>query len=121
MGGWRNPPRLVPVDHAVEVPRAGANSLGVLTCSGSWSFRDGSMDGLRICMLRKTRLVFEREIRPMTGAAFAILYVGFCILVGLCGSQRRLGFLGTLLLSLFFTPVVVMLVLVFTTPTRSAQ
>jgi hypothetical protein len=47
-----------------------------------------------------------------------LLYVVFCILVGLCGSQRRMGFIGTFLLSLFLTPVLVLIVLLLTGPAR---
>ena len=45
-----------------------------------------------------------------------ILYVVFCVLVGICGSQRRMGFIGTFLVSLFFTPVIVLIVLLLTGP-----
>jgi hypothetical protein len=45
---------------------------------------------------------------------FVVLYVLFCILAGLCGMHRRMGFFGTFLLSLVVTPVVVLLVLVLT-------
>jgi hypothetical protein len=47
-------------------------------------------------------------------------YLGFCVLVGLCGSQRRMGFTGTFLLSLIVTPVVALIVLLLTGPSRSA-
>jgi hypothetical protein len=45
-----------------------------------------------------------------------ILYITFSLLVGLCGSQRRMGFVGTFLLSLLFTPVIVLIVLLLTGP-----
>ena len=45
-----------------------------------------------------------------------ILYVIFCLLAGLCGSHRRMGFLGTFLLSLVVTPVVVLILLILTAP-----
>ena len=48
-------------------------------------------------------------------------YLVFCILVGLCGSQRRMGFTGTFLLSLFVTPVVALVVLLITGPARSTD
>ena len=32
-------------------------------------------------------------------------YLIFSVLVGLCGSQRRMGFTGTFLLSLVITPI----------------
>jgi hypothetical protein len=47
-----------------------------------------------------------------------ILYIMFSLLVGLCGSQRRMGFVGTFLLSLLFTPVVVLIVLLLTGPSQ---
>jgi len=57
----------------------------------------------------------------MTGAAFGIIYLIFCILVGLCGTQRRLGFFATFIASIIVTPVVVLLILVFTTPANSTR
>jgi hypothetical protein len=51
----------------------------------------------------------------------AIFYILFCVLTGLCGSQRRLGFLGTFLLSLVVTPVVVLIVLLLTGPSRRVE
>jgi hypothetical protein len=47
-----------------------------------------------------------------------VLYVIFCILVGLCGSQRRMGFIGTFIISLFLTPLLVLIVLLLTGPAR---
>jgi hypothetical protein len=52
----------------------------------------------------------------MTYSVAIIIYVVFCILVGLCGSQRRMGFLGTFIVSLLFTPVIVLIVLLLTGP-----
>jgi hypothetical protein len=49
-----------------------------------------------------------------------ILYVVFAILVGLCGSQRRMGFIGTFIVSLLFTPVIVLIVLLLTGPSQRA-
>jgi len=49
-----------------------------------------------------------------------ILYVVFCVLVGICGSQRRMGFIGTFILSLLFTPVLVLIILLLTGPSRIA-
>jgi hypothetical protein len=48
------------------------------------------------------------------------LYIVFCLLVGLCGSQRRMGFLGTFLVSLVFTPVIVLVILLLTGSSRRA-
>ena len=47
-----------------------------------------------------------------------ILYVVFSILVGLCGSQRRMGFIGTFIVSLLFTPLLVLIVLLLTGPAQ---
>jgi hypothetical protein len=54
----------------------------------------------------------------MTQPLALITYVVFCILVGICGSQRRMGFIGTFIVSLLFTPVIVLIVLLLTGPTR---
>ncbi len=50
-----------------------------------------------------------------------LVYLVFCVLVGLCGSQRRLGFLGTFIMSIFITPVVVLIVLLLTGPPRGIE
>jgi hypothetical protein len=44
----------------------------------------------------------------------ATLYIIFCLLTGLCGINRRMGFLGTFLISLIVTPVPVLVVLLLT-------
>ena len=48
----------------------------------------------------------------------AIIYIIFCVLTGLCGSDRRMGFLGTFILALATTPLVVLPVLLLTGPSR---
>jgi hypothetical protein len=53
--------------------------------------------------------------------ALLIVYLIFSILVGLCGTQRRMGFTGTFLLSLVITPVLALLVLLVTGPSRRVQ
>jgi hypothetical protein len=50
-----------------------------------------------------------------------IAYIVFCLLTGLCGSQRRMGFMGTFLISLVLTPVVVLVALLLTGPSHSQQ
>ena len=55
---------------------------------------------------------------PLAGLA---AYLVFCLLVGLCGSQRRMGFTGTFLLSLIVTPLIALLVLLITGPSRRAE
>jgi len=46
----------------------------------------------------------------------ASIYLMFCLLTGLCGIHRRMGFFGTFLFSLVVTPVAVLLVLLLTGP-----
>jgi hypothetical protein len=48
-------------------------------------------------------------------------YLVFCVMVGLCGSQRRMGFTGTFLLSLIITPVIMLIMLLITGPSRRAE
>jgi hypothetical protein len=43
------------------------------------------------------------------------------VLTGLCGTQRRMGFFGTFLLSLVLTPVIVLLLLILTGPSRAER
>jgi hypothetical protein len=43
------------------------------------------------------------------------------VLTGLCGMNRRMGFIGTFLLSLLVTPVIVLLVLLLTGPSRNIE
>jgi hypothetical protein len=50
-----------------------------------------------------------------------MVYLAFCILVGICGGQRRMGFLGTFILSILFTPVLVLIVLLITGPSRRGR
>jgi hypothetical protein len=59
--------------------------------------------------------------RQMLQAGLVILYLVFCVLVGLCGTQRRIGFFGTFLLSLVVTPLVVLIVLMLTAPKRAFE
>jgi len=53
----------------------------------------------------------------MTAIA-VIFYVIFCLLTGLCGVQRRMGFLGTFIFALLVTPIPVLIVLLLTAPSR---
>jgi hypothetical protein len=50
--------------------------------------------------------------------ALLFAYLIFSVLVGLCGSQRRMGFTGTFLLSLVITPVLALVLLLITGPSR---
>ncbi len=49
-----------------------------------------------------------------------VLYVVFAILVGICGSRRRMGFIGTFILSLLLTPILMLIVLMITGPAANA-
>lgn len=49
------------------------------------------------------------------------LYLVFCVLTGLYGLERRLGFFGIFLLALVTTPVLVMPVLLITAPRRRIE
>jgi hypothetical protein len=50
-----------------------------------------------------------------------IAYVIVCLLTGLCGTERRMGFLGTFLLALVLTPLLVLPVLFITGPSRQVE
>jgi hypothetical protein len=54
-------------------------------------------------------------------AIAVVLYVIFCLLAGLAGSQRRMGFIGTFLLSLVITPLLALLLLILTRPSRGER
>jgi hypothetical protein len=49
------------------------------------------------------------------------IYLVFCILTGLCGIDRRMGFFGTFILALITTPLVVLPVLLLTGPNRRVE
>jgi len=51
----------------------------------------------------------------------ALIYIAFCLLTGLCGINRRMGFFGTFLLALVTTPLVVLPLLLITGPSRHAE
>lgn len=50
-----------------------------------------------------------------------IIYIVLCVLTGFCGSHRRMGVLGTFLLSLVLTPIVMLPVLLITGPSRRME
>jgi hypothetical protein len=50
-----------------------------------------------------------------------VIYVIFCLLTGLAGSQRRIGFFGTFLISLFITPPIMLILLILTGPSRRVE
>jgi len=51
----------------------------------------------------------------------AVIYIAFCLLTGLCGINRRMGFFGTFLLALVTTPLVVLPLLLITGPSHRAE
>ncbi len=51
----------------------------------------------------------------------SIVYIIFCALTGLCGVERRMGFLGTFLLALVTTPLLVLPLLLITGPSRRVE
>jgi hypothetical protein len=57
----------------------------------------------------------------MTQTLAVIIYLMFCLLAGLCGIHRRMGFFGTFLISLIITPVLVLFVLILTAPSPSVE
>jgi hypothetical protein len=57
----------------------------------------------------------------MTEALVVIVYLVFCLLVGLCGTHRRMGFFGTFMISFLITPVAMLIVLLLTAPTRTVE
>jgi hypothetical protein len=50
-----------------------------------------------------------------------IIYLVFCLLTALCGSQRRLGFLGPFIISILITPVLMLIILLLTGPSRGIE
>jgi len=51
----------------------------------------------------------------------SFIYITLCVLTGLCGSQRRMGFFGTFLLTLVTTPLVVLPLLLLTGPSHRVE
>jgi hypothetical protein len=47
-----------------------------------------------------------------------IAYIAFCILTAGYGSQRRVGFFGTLIIAVLVTPIPVLIVLLLTGPSH---
>ncbi|MFI5013713.1 MAG: hypothetical protein ACHQAY_15340 [Hyphomicrobiales bacterium] len=47
-----------------------------------------------------------------------LVYGLLCLLTGLCGSQRRMGFFGTFLISLLITPAGMLIILLLTGPSH---
>jgi hypothetical protein len=51
----------------------------------------------------------------------SIVYLVFCVLTGLCGIERRMGFIGTFLLAVVTTPLVVLPLLLLTGPSHRVE
>jgi hypothetical protein len=51
----------------------------------------------------------------------ASIYLIFCLLTALCGTQRRVGFLGTLVLAVILTPLLVLPILLLTGPSHKVE
>jgi hypothetical protein len=51
----------------------------------------------------------------------ATIYIVFCLLTGFCGIDRKMGFFGTFFFALVVTPLVVLPVLLLTSPARHAH
>ena len=54
-------------------------------------------------------------------AVVVLAYILVCLLTGFSGTHRRMGFWGTFLLALVTTPLVVLLVLFITGPSRRVE
>jgi len=54
-------------------------------------------------------------------AAAILAYIIVCLLTGFCGTHRRMGFWGTFFLSLIVTPLLVLVVLFVTGPSRRVE
>jgi hypothetical protein len=53
--------------------------------------------------------------------AAILLYIVACLLTGFTGTHRRMGFWGTFFFALITTPLVVLLVLFITGPSRHLE
>ncbi len=51
----------------------------------------------------------------------AVVYILFCVLTGLCGIDRRLGVVGTFILAVVATPLLVLPILLLTGPSRRVE
>jgi hypothetical protein len=52
-------------------------------------------------------------------AEFVLVYLAMCLLAGIAGRNRRIGFWGFLFSSIIFTPVVSLLFLYFAAPRKA--
>jgi len=54
----------------------------------------------------------------MDVCALALAYIALCLVAGVAGRKRRIGFWGFLFCSVLFTPIVSLLFLYFAAPRR---
>lgn len=47
-----------------------------------------------------------------------VLYIAACALVGYAGRSRRIGFLGFFLVSILLTPIIALLILLLSAPSK---
>jgi uncharacterized protein (DUF697 family) len=79
---------------------------------------DGKKSGSKPAMALRRRRSRAR-VRPMEPLILGAIYLLACVLVGLVGARRSMGFFAAFFFSLMFTPIVVILILQLTrTPKR---
>jgi len=57
----------------------------------------------------------------MATAALVVVYVLLCFITGYFGRNRRMGYFGTVLLSLLITPLLMLMILVFFGPSSAVE
>jgi hypothetical protein len=57
----------------------------------------------------------------MAIAAFVVAYVLLCFITGYFGRDRRMGYFGTVVLSFFITPPLMLLILIFFGPSHAVE
>jgi hypothetical protein len=57
----------------------------------------------------------------MLATIAAISYVILCLIIGLFGRNRRMGYFGTFMLSMLITPLIMMVVLAMTGPSAGVE
>ena len=57
----------------------------------------------------------------MATTIFLTIYLLACLLVAMYGRDRRMGFIGTFIISLFITPVAMLIILALTGPSPDVE
>ena len=57
----------------------------------------------------------------MAIAAIVVAYVLLCFITGYFGRNRRMGYFGTVLLSLLITPLLMLMILIFFGPSSAVE